>query len=244
MGDDLRRVLVFGGCRAPHPPTESGADIQNRVETDYIAADPPSEDLTGAYRAAADSVVTVEVSNSSSGETIRGSGFVVDDENGFILTSSSLIFRVNTSRRELSVTFADGNSAEAELYGYCAEASFGLYHPESSIAADPPTTNVDIAVLSVATEDGVYTSLSGQQCELPQALTFADSDALTYGEDCLLIGGLESDDGFLSAAVSAGIISKPFIRTELLLRIRTETSICLTLFPLSDPDKYPDQRRE
>ena len=203
-------VFLLSAAACAAPPVEGGADIQNRIETDYIAADPPSEDLTGVYRAAADSVVTVEVSNSSSGETIRGSGFVVDDENGFILTSSSLIFRVNTSRRELSVTFADGNSAEAELYGYCAEASFGLYHPESSIAADPPTTNVDIAVLSVETQDGAYTSLSGQQCELPQALTFADSDALTYGEDCLLIGGLESDDGFLSGAVSAGIISKPF----------------------------------
>lgn len=199
-------IFMFSACAN----FESNQTIfNNRHEIEYTPTSSRDTDFTEAYQVAAESVVTIQITRPN-GEPSYGSGFIIDDSNGYILTSASLVVDMNT-QLSLSVTFADGNSAVASLYGYSAKGPFGWFYRVGEGVPDFAVANADIAVLSVdGTAEGKYTSLMGQECSIPQALSFADSDVLEYGENCLLIGCILNDQGVRSGFASSGIVSKPF----------------------------------
>lgn len=199
-------IFVFSACAAP----ESDSIIfENRNEIQYSQTTSSDTDFTNAYRIASESVVTVEVTRPD-GELIYGSGFVIDDSNGYIMTSASLVIDM-TTQLSLSVQFADGNVAAANLFGYCARNHFGWFYQTETDIPDLAAANADVAVLSInGAVDGKYPSLGGQECAIPQALSFADSDTLEYGENCFLIGCIQNDQEIQPGFASSGIISKPF----------------------------------
>lgn len=200
-------LLLLSACGIAAP---SEYDGNRRFETAYTETDESlSTNFSEAYAAASASVVMVEV-RASAADITYGSGAVIDGEQGYILTSSSLVARDAITEPTYTVTFADGNSASATLYGYGARSSGRWFYRSPSVSDDRIPSNADIAVLIVdGAANGRYTDLNGTEHALPQALVFADSDALTYGESCFLIGTVVSKDGAKPGLAAEGLISKP-----------------------------------
>ena len=197
--------FTFSACNVPVSDSYTGNQY---YEQSYIQTDPNTSDFDEVYTAAASSVVTVEV-NLSASTTVYGSGFVIDAANGYILTAASLVVRNELIQPTYSIIFEDGSASSATLYGYGAQVS-GWFYQSNQINENYAATNADIAVLEINLTNGQYTDTeTGAQKSLPQALTFASSDSLTYGEDCCIVGSARSRSGVIRNNITAGIIAKP-----------------------------------
>ena len=197
-------AFSFSACGEAALPPYDG-NIRHEVAYDATAQE---TSLAEAYAAAAPSVVCVEVRVSDS-ICYYGSGSVIDDERGYILTSSALVARAETAP-SYTVTFADGSSTSASLYGYGAHSFF---YRTQTLSDSVMPGNSDIAVLAIDdVSEGRYPDAdSGEMRALPRAIAFADSDALTYGDDCFLIGSLENEETAVTRNVfQSGIVSKPY----------------------------------
>ena len=216
-------LVSLCGCFSESDKNTSASDAQDNF-ADYSGNQIEREDYAGAitagdadysalYDATVASVVSVRATYSVVGmmglqskETMTGTGFIVDSEQGYVVTSASLI----TERAEgfwsstlssVDVSFADGMTVAASVCAYETVRSGFLSH----------VANSDLAVLQIngVTDGSIETD--GTQYEIPQAVSFADSGALTYGEPCYTIGSISFGNGArLDSFLEVGIVSKPF----------------------------------
>lgn len=200
-------LLLFSACSTSAPQSYHG---NTHFDSTYVQSDESlSSDHADAYAAVSASVVTVEV-RTSAADVAYGSGAVIDGERGYILTSSALVARDAPAQPTYAVTFADGSTAAATLYGYGARASGRWFYRTQTVSDDRIPSNADIAVLAIdGAADGRYTDSGGETRALPQALTFADSDGLAYGESCFLIGTVAVEEGASAGLIVEGLVSKP-----------------------------------
>ena len=186
---------------------------------DYVQQEFSDTDFNALYEQVYRSVVTVKLEYRSSGifggqsrSSNTGTGFIVDSENGYIVTSSS-IFEIssgNISANSLcSVTFYDGKTSAARLISYDSTTSFP-YHIQSSPA------NSDIALIRLQnTSGGYYTDVQTEaKTEIPAAVTIASSDGLDFGDECFSVATISDEDDDLSGMLDVNIITNPSNRHD------------------------------
>ena len=121
------------------------------------------------------------------------------------MTSSSLFQDSNSNALtadECEVVLWDSTSISANLISY-DQISGGLFQ-NSSFA------NSDLALIQLDNvEDGVCTLQNGTSITLPQAVSFEDSDALAFGEECFTIATLSDGDDDLTGILDTNIVSNP-----------------------------------
>lgn len=207
----LAAAFIFGACActgktsdADTEPSESytGNTVEQiPYEPSGVIKDGP--DFDELYQRTYTSVVTVtltysvrNVQNGNLGYIEReayGTGFVVDLEHGYIVTSSQL-FEESAMDAACEITFYDGTEASATLRGYDAISSG--FPSRTSLA------NSDIAVLSVDDTDAFPDGVT--------QVTLADSGALAYGEPCYTIATLCAEGAFVPAVLDTNIVTKPY----------------------------------
>ena len=210
-------LLVGTGCEFTASKDESVYFENNHHTVEYLEdASNESTDYSVLYADTVDSVVSVEVVQED--QIAVGSGYIVDAENGLIITATSLFFDIQTIF--CTVQFSDGGRANGELIGYdavYAPTLTGYFSLQTDAAIDfaeiEPAANSDIALIQIELQrPGVYWDLSKNQDEnIPKSVSFADSEGLSYGENCYSIGSLCTEDGsVLYSLLSEGIIAKPY----------------------------------
>ena len=198
-------VACQGSSAADNLPESDPSYAGNTVtQLPYTPADTETDtDFTALYEDTRTSVVTVSIPYTTNeihnGQYVRvqktacATGFIVNKERGYILSSSYLFEEKNAA--DCSVTFYDGTEAAAVLCGY------------DSVSAGPFRTefaNSDIAVLEI--KDGIPSEAS--------EAAFADSASLQYGDTCYTIAAVRTENGDFASVLDANIITKPYITHE------------------------------
>lgn len=184
-------------------PSFSGDNSDYVGNIEYEDGQIGGADLEAAYERTYRSVVTVSVATSGGQRT--GSGFIFDSEDGHIITSSSLFVNAAGVAETCSVSLYDGTELSATMRWYDSVSMGFLGFTDA---------NSDVAIVQIDdVENGVYTS-SGQEVALPDAVTFSDSDALVYGEECYTIATLAHEEDVLPGLLNEGIVTKPFNRHD------------------------------
>lgn len=194
----------------------SGNEIRSEtyVEKPSVA----DADFASLYAVSVRSVVGVRATFSvvgmmgvQSAETMTGTGFIVNSEYGYVVTSTSLLAEHSegfwhSTLTSVDVIFSDGTTVSASVRSYeTVRSGFVQY-----------TANSDLAVLQIeGVSQGSVDLQDGSAYAIPQAVTFADSGALTYGEPCYTIGTVTFGNGSrLDALLETGVVSKPFNKHE------------------------------
>ena len=142
-------------------------------------------DFTKLYQETFESVVTVLVSDGN-----IGTGFIVNSQDGYVMTSSSLFADGKLTSSE--IVLSDGNRYAAVLQDF---DSVGLIGRRFS-------ANSDIALLKIDRSDGAV---------LPDSVVFTNDDSLTYGDDCYAIASSAFGSGnYLHGLLDSNIISDPY----------------------------------
>ena len=210
----LSLVLVFslcacfiqGGQESNIPAADPNYDGNTVAEDEYISSADrvvSDADFASLYEQTVDSVVTVSATSSAisypfSGETTNyGTGFIVDSQNGYILTSATL----TENAKSISVEFADGTQIGASIHKYHAVTEGLARYVAYS----------DLCVIKIdGVSDGTVT-IDGSTYTIPEAVELADSGALDYGEPCYTIGTVSFENGaYLPTVLDTGIVAKPF----------------------------------
>lgn len=210
--------------KQPSEPSDSGSGDASFSgnNSDYVGnigyEEGRSEDadFESLYEQTYRSVVTVSVSQSG-GQPQTGTGFIVDSEDGIVVTSSSLFMDSAGEPEEqaCSVSLYNGADISADLKGYDSLFRIGgnsvfEFSGDMSFGGYPSSANSDIAIVQMQNvENGVYSS-AGEEVTVPAAVEFSDSDALVYGEECFSVATLAHEEDILSGLMSEGIITKPF----------------------------------
>lgn len=189
------------------------SDYVENIEYDDAAES--GTDFEALYENTYRSVVTIELE----GTDKTGTGFIVDSENGFVVTSSS-IFEAdsgNLSGRDCAVILNNGTSLPADLYAYDATTrmDWPLFSQGGGILAGRMNAaSSDIALVQIEKVENGVCNAGGNSVSLPQAVEFSDSDALNYGDDCYTISTLAHEEDILGGLMSEGIVTKPFNKHE------------------------------
>lgn len=142
-------------------------------------------DFTKLYQETFESVVTVLVSDGN-----IGTGFIVNSQEGYVMTSSSLFADGKLTSSE--IVLSDGSRYAAVLQDF---DSVGLIGRQFS-------ANSDIALLKIDQSDGAV---------LPDSVVFTNDDSLTYGDDCYTIASSAFGSGnYLHGLLDSNIISDPY----------------------------------
>lgn len=142
-------------------------------------------DFTKLYQETFESVVTVLVSDGN-----IGTGFIVNSQEGYVMTSSSLFADGKLTSSE--IVLSDGSRYAAVLQDF---DSVGLIGRQFS-------ANSDIALLKIDQSDGAV---------LPDSVVFTNDDSLTYGDDCYAIASSAFGSGnYLHGLLDSNIISDPY----------------------------------
>ena len=183
----------------------TGNTVENLpFEQGDASADGP--DYQELYRQTYTSVVTITLTYSvrhaqggvlgSVEREAYGTGFVVDSERGYIVTSS-LLFEETAMDAECSVLFYSGEEVSAALCGYDTVSS--LFPMSSAIAcSDIAIVKLDEAAGAASVPDGVT------------EVQFADSGSLAYGAACYTIATLSAEGSFVPSVMDTNLISKPY----------------------------------
>ncbi len=182
-------------------------------------SDEDSTNFNALYEQNVSSVVTVKYSyslpsNSALGslksKTNTGTGCIIDDQSGYILTSS-LLFEEDSgeinSDAECSVILNNGTTLNARLlkYDYTVLTNpFG--RPVSS-----SINHSDLAIVEILNvSNGLYTDENGSKIQIPDAVIFSDSDYIQYGDECFSIATISDEDDDLQGMLDINIITNPF----------------------------------
>ena len=159
---------------------ESDSSVNNIAS---VSTAQQKTDFAKLYQETFESVVTILVSDGN-----IGTGFLVNSQDGYVMTSSSLFDGGNETNSE--IILSDGTRFNAELQNFDSIYSIGWH-----ISA-----NSDIALLKIDNSDGVV---------LPESVVFTNDDSLTYGDDCYTIASSAIGSGYLSGLLDTNIISDP-----------------------------------
>ena len=166
------------------------------TQLQYEISDDDFTNFNALYEQNVSSVVTVKYSyslpsNSALGslesKTNTGTGCIIDDQSGYILTSS-LLFEEDSgeinSDAECSVILNNSTTLNARLlkYDYTVLTNpFG--RPVSS-----SINHSDLAIVEILNvSNGLYTDENGSKIQIPDAVIFSDSDYIQYGDECFSI---------------------------------------------------------
>lgn len=173
-------------------------------------------DFEALYAETSNSVATIEITYEYSllwpmgkqTATETGTAFLVDAEKGYFMTSSSLyeaVIDASGSVLSQEVTLSDGTKMGVLQTFYEASTltdRWGNVTIESFY-------NSDIAVFQAdGISDGVYTAEDGTEKQIA-AVTFADSDDVSFGEDCYTIATLSDEDDDIPGLMDINIVTNP-----------------------------------
>lgn len=242
-------LVSFIGCSIPQFSDQNSLKDENFSgdNSDYSISSDYSEqtqknavDFSALYEDTYRSVVTVCVDHENTGAPTAGTGIIIDSDNGYLLTSSSLFEYTagnRTYKTDCSVRLYNGDICNASLQGYAAQrpsmfGNFYGYFPVGGNSSFPlemalETSNSDLAIAKIdGVSNGRYVdSEENTQKELPSAAQFEDSDTLIYGEDCYTISAVAHEEDILSGVMNEGIITKPFNTHSTSFTILTNTQI-------------------
>ncbi len=140
-------------------------------------------DYTLLYQSVKDAAVTVLTQNNT-----IGTGFIVNAERGYVLTSRSLFDESGTTSAK--VVLSDNTSVEAVMQDYDGFSVFG----------NRAALNSDIALIKADISETV----------LPSEVTFTNDNSLEYGDGCFSIASIALEDGkYLDGMFDANIVSDP-----------------------------------
>ncbi len=177
-------ILGLSGCvKSLQPDEEAEKEVYSGntvIESEYNGI---FEDLADVYDRVAESSVTIV--DRRSGKI--GSGFIVDSSNGWVVTSASLFERNYATGTACEVLLSNGDALEAEIryldgYGF-------LWHEVS---------NSDLAVVKIT-----------QDAQLPEAVTFASSASLDYGDTCFTVATVSDDEDTIHGVMTQNIVTIP-----------------------------------
>ena len=182
----LAVAFLFGccGCVTSTPPAEDSQEEYkgNTVyESEYEGT---LEDLSDVYDRVSQSAVTVV--NSQSGQI--GSGFIVDSQNGWIVTSSSLFSKSYRKGTSCDIILQNGESLDAETYAF---DEYGFLLKE--------VANSDLALLRIV----------DQNAELPAEVCFAGGLSLDYGDACFTVSTVTDEDETIDGVMTQNVVNKP-----------------------------------
>lgn len=225
-------LLIFNaaGCSTAQPEQieEPNADFSGS-NSDYVQSPDYEEqgqngnsaDYAALYEDTYRSVVTVSVTTDRISPK-TGTGVLIESEEGYLLTSSSL-FELTVENHtfletDCSIRLYDGQWCDATLQGFAAQQNFGNTTSSSYIDIKENISfenfdlaNSDLALVKIdGVKNGLFYDADGEQKTLPSAAQLADSDTLVYGEDCYTISALAHEEDILSGVMNEGIITKPF----------------------------------
>lgn len=199
-------LLIFNaaGCSTAQPEQieEPNADFSGS-NSDYVQSPDYEEqgqngnsaDYAALYEDTYRSVVTVSVTTDRISPK-TGTGVLIESEEGYLLTSSSL-FELTVGNHtfletDCSIRLYDGQWCDATLQGLAAQQNFDNTTSSSYIDIKENISfesfdlaNSDLALVKIdGVENGLFYDADGEQRTLPSAAQLADSDTLVYGEDC------------------------------------------------------------
>lgn len=176
---------VSFGCVRKIETNEPQQDYTgNRVtETEYEGS---FTDLSAVYQSVSDSVVTIVRQPNG----VIGSGFIVDSENGYIVTSSSLL-NETVIQQNFQIILHDGTKLEAQITN-SDRISGGIFQGRSM-------ANSDILLLRIDTGANV----------LPAPVSFVSGKSLDFGDICFTVGSVSDNEDTLSAVMMQNIITNP-----------------------------------
>ena len=144
-------------------------------------------DLSSVYKAVSPSVVTVVCETNGN----VGSGFLVDSQNGYVVTSSSLLGN-SISQKDFQVLLYDGTKLEVQAI-YCDTIKEGIFQQ-----TEP--ANSDILILNVNSENSV---------KLPEPVSFAGANSLDFGDRCFTVSSVSDNEDTLPGVMMQNIITNP-----------------------------------
>ena len=153
------------------------------TETEYEGS---FTDLSAVYQSVSDSVVTIVRQPNG----VIGSGFIVDSENGYIVTSSSLL-NETVIQQNFQIILHDGTKLEAQITN-SDRISGGIFQGRSM-------ANSDILLLRIDTGANV----------LPAPVSFVSGKSLDFGDICFTVGSVSDNEDTLSAVMMQNIITNP-----------------------------------
>jgi putative serine protease PepD len=151
------------------------------------ATDEPDEGLSQVAAAVVPSVVsiTVEVGPGVG----QGSGVIISDD-GMIVTNNHVVEAAADGEADLSVTFSDGESADAEIVGRDPATDLAVIQAEDVSGLTPATLgtseqlNVGDTVVAIGSPLGLNGSVtSGIVSAVDRAITLGGSDQAPFGSD-------------------------------------------------------------
>lgn len=150
-----------------------------------ISSSQDATDFAKLYQETHESVVTVLVADGN-----IGTGFIVNSQEGYVMTSSSLFADGDVMSSE--IVLSDGSRYDAVLQSFDSIGLIGI----------PISANSDIALLKIDQLEGTV---------LPASVVFTNDDSLTYGDDCYTIASAEFGSGnYLYGLLDSNIISNPY----------------------------------
>lgn len=150
-----------------------------------ISSSQDATDFTKLYQETHESVVTVLVADGN-----IGTGFIVNSQEGYVMTSSSLFADGDVISSE--IVLSDGSRYDAVLQSFDSIGLIGI----------PISANSDIALLKIDQLEGTV---------LPASVVFTNDDSLMYGDDCYTIASAEfGAENYLYGLLDSNIISNPY----------------------------------
>ena len=152
-------------------------------ETEYEGS---FTDLSAVYQSVSDSVVTIVRQPNG----VIGSGFIVDSENGYIVTSSSLL-NETVIQQNFQIILHDGTKLEAQITN-SDRISGGIFQGRSM-------ANSDILLLRIESGANV----------LPAPVSFVSGKSLDFGDICLPSGPFPTMRILCRGVMMQNIITNP-----------------------------------
>ena len=188
-------LLFVSSCAILYTNTDTERQINNIANESVsdnltnnivsVSSSQDTTDFTKLYQDTFESVVTVLVSDGN-----IGTGFIVNSQEGYVMTSSSLFADGNVTPSE--IVLSDGSRYDVILQGVDSVGMIGR-----QISA-----NSDIALLKIVQMD---------EAVLPASVIFTNDDSLTYGDDCYTIAtSVFGDKNYLNGLLDSNIISNPY----------------------------------
>ncbi len=188
-------LLFVSSCAILYTNTDTERQINNIANESVsdnstnnivsVSSSQDTTDFTKLYQETFESVVTVLVSDGN-----IGTGFIVNSQEGYVMTSSSLFADGNVTPSE--IVLSDGSRYDVILQGVDSVGMIGR-----QISA-----NSDIALLKIVQMD---------EAVLPASVIFTNDDSLTYGDDCYTIAtSVFGDKNYLNGLLDSNIISNPY----------------------------------
>ncbi|MGF1648403.1 MAG: S1C family serine protease [Kineosporiaceae bacterium] len=194
-----------GGGEAADGRAASGADRPDEAGGAAAPAPPPDGSLPAVVGEVLPSVVSIEVTTPSGAGS--GSGFVIDGDEGLVLTNNHVVAAAADGAGEITVVFEDGAQVDAEIVG--REASYDLavlQVPRSGLPelsfADSDSVAVGQSVVAVGAPLGLESTVtSGIVSALNRPVAAGGG-----GEDTAFLNAIQTD-----AAINPGNSGGPLV---------------------------------